>query len=85
LARQRISLTMKLEASGERGSDRTRSGGNRFEQAPRDHRARGGAGGYAQPPSSKGTSHSARAGGDAQGGSAMASAFARLQGLKDKG
>jgi uncharacterized protein len=81
LARQRISLSMKLDGGGERGSDKARGGSNRFEQAPRDHRARGGAGGFAQPPSHKGSG--ARTG-DAPGGSAMASAFARLQGLKDK-
>jgi len=84
LARQRISLTMKLDTGGERGSDRTRSGGgNRFEQAPRDHRARG-AGGYAQPPSHKGATGGGRHQ-DAPAGSAMASAFARLQALKNKG
>jgi len=84
LARQRISLTMKLDTGGERGSDRTRSGGgNRFEQAPRDHRARG-AGGYAQPPSHKGATGGGRHQ-DASAGSAMASAFARLQDLKNKG
>ena len=85
LARQRISLSMKLEANGERGGERARTGGNRFEQAPRDHRARGGAGGYAQPPSHKGSNSGGRTSGDATGGSAMASAFARLQGLKNRG
>jgi len=83
LARQRISLSMKLDGGGERGGDRSRGGGNRFEQAPRDHRARGGASGFAQPSSHSGGQ--ARSGGDTLGGSAMASAFARLQGLKNKG
>jgi uncharacterized protein len=63
LNRQRISLSMKLESSNERSGDRSRAGGNRFEQAPRDHRSRGSS--------------------DSVGGSAMASAFARLQGLKN--
>jgi uncharacterized protein len=80
LSRQRISLSMKLDASGERSGDRSRGGANRYEQAPRDHRAKGG-GGYAQPPSQKSSSRA----GDAPAGSAMASAFARLQGLKNKG
>ena len=83
LARQRISLSMKLDGGGERGGDRARGSGNRFEQAPRDHRARGGGGGFAQPPSSPGMR--GRSGHEAPAGSAMASAFARLQGLKDKG
>ena len=83
LARQRISLSMKLDGCGERGGDRARGSGNRFEQAPRDHRARGGGGGFAQPPSSPGMR--GRSGHEAPAGSAMASAFARLQGLKDKG
>jgi len=63
LNRQRISLSMKLDASTERGGERGRTGGNRFEQAPRDHRSRSGS--------------------DPVSGSAMASAFARLQGLKN--
>ena len=83
LARQRISLSMKLDGGGERGGDRARGSGNRYEQAPRDHRARGGGGGFAQPPSSPGMR--GRSGHEAPAGSAMASAFARLQGLKDKG
>ena len=85
LARQRVSLSMKLEGTAERGGDRSRSGTNRFEQAPRDHRSRGGPQGYAQPPSNKSAPSGGRGAGDGMGGSAMASAFARLQGLKDKG
>ena len=65
--RKRISLTMKLDAAPAR-RDGPRD--NKFEGAGRDNRQRGGGsgGGYTSPPA--GT------------GSAMASAFAKLQGLK---
>ena len=67
-ARKRISLTMKLDAAPAR-KDGPRD--NRFEHAPRGHSPRGG-GGYS--------------GGGRQdsntGAGAMASAFAKLQGLK---
>ena len=67
VARKRISLTMKLDASpGTRQAPRD----NRFEGAGRDHRPRSGGSGV-------GTSAHA-----AVTGSAMASAFAKLQGLK---
>ncbi|WP_310626670.1 Tex family protein [Limnohabitans sp.] len=73
VARKRISLTMKLDAAPAR-KDGPRD--NRFEHAGRDNRQRGGAGGgggyssgYTAPP-------------QAAAESAMASAFAKLQGLK---
>jgi protein Tex len=68
VARKRISLTMKLDAAPAR-RDGPRD--NKFEGAGRDHRQRGGGsgGGYTSPPA-------------AGSGSAMASAFAKLQGLK---
>ena len=75
VARKRISLTMKLDAAPAR-RDAPRD--NKFEGAGRDHRQRGGGGGgggnfgggnYASAP-------------PAATGSAMASAFAKLQGLK---
>ncbi|MBD8051045.1 Tex family protein [Limnohabitans radicicola] len=67
VARKRISLTMKLDAAPARqGQDGRGPRDNRFEGAGRDQRHRGG--GYTSPP--VGT------------GSAMASAFAKLQGLK---
>jgi protein Tex len=67
VARKRISLTMKLDAEPAR-RDGPRD--NKFEGAGRDHRQRGGGGGgYTSPPA-------------AGSGSAMASAFAKLQGLK---
>ena len=67
VARKRISLTMKLDASpGTRQAPRD----NRFEGAGRDHRPRSGGSGV-------GTSAN-----PAVTGSAMASAFAKLQGLK---
>jgi protein Tex len=68
VARKRISLTMKLDAAPAR-RDGPRD--NKFEGAWRDNRQRGGgsAGGYTSPPA-------------AGSGSAMASAFAKLQGLK---
>jgi len=68
VARKRISLTMKLDAEPAR-RDGPRD--NKFEGAGRDNRHRGGGsgGGYTSPPA-------------AGSGSAMASAFAKLQGLK---
>jgi len=69
VARKRISLTMKLDgAPAKRDGPRD----NRFEHAGRDNRQRGGgsySSGYTAPP-------------QAATGSAMASAFAKLQGLK---
>ena len=71
VARKRISLTMKLDAVPAR-RDGPRD--NKFEGAGRDNRQRGGVGGYTSPP----------AAGAANGsGSAMASAFSKLQGLKN--
>ena len=69
VARKRISLTMKLDAAPAR-RDGPRD--NKFEGAGRDHRQRGGGsgGGYTSSPAAAGS------------GSAMASAFAKLQGLK---
>ena len=70
VARKRISLTMKLDAAPARqGQDSRGQRDNRFEGAGRDNRQRGGGGGYTSPPA-------------AGSGSAMASAFAKLQGLK---
>jgi uncharacterized protein len=68
VARKRISLTMKLDAAPAR-RDGPRD--NKFEGAGREQRQRGGGsvGGYSTPPA-------------ATSGSAMASAFAKLQGLK---
>jgi uncharacterized protein len=68
VARKRISLTMKLDAAPAR-RDGPRV--NQFEGAGRDKRQRGG--GYNSPPAT---------GAAAGPGSAMASAFAKLQGLK---
>jgi uncharacterized protein len=69
VSRKRISLTMKLDgAPAKRDGPRD----NRFEQAGRDNRQRGGgsySSGYTAPP-------------QAMAGSAMASAFAKLQSLK---
>ena len=70
VARKRISLTMKLDAAPAR-RDGPRD--NKFEGAGRDQRQRGGGGSYTSPPA---------AGASAGSGSAMASAFAKLQGLK---
>jgi len=67
VARKRISLTMKMEPARKDGPR-----DNRFEHAGRDNRQRGGgsySSGYTAPP-------------QAAAGSAMASAFAKLQGLK---
>ena len=81
VARQRISLTMKLDAAGSSAGDRSsREGNNRFEHAARDHKPRGGANAYAQPRGGQASRHSS----DTGASSAMASAFARLQGLKSK-
>jgi uncharacterized protein len=68
VARKRISLTMKLDAAPAR-RDSPRD--NKFEGAGRENRQRGGGsgGGFTSPPA-------------AGSGSAMASAFAKLQGLK---
>lgn len=69
VARKRISLTMKMDAAPAR-KDGPRD--NRFEHAGRDNRQRGGgsySSGYTAPP-------------QAAAGSAMASAFAKLQSLK---
>ena len=66
VARKRISLTMKLDAAPAR---RYGPRDNKFEGAGRDNRQRGGGGGYTSPPAPG-------------AGSAMASAFAKLQGLK---
>ena len=67
VARKRISLTMKLDAAPAR-RDGPRD--NKFEGAGREQRQRGG-GAYTTPPTASTSS-----------GSAMASAFAKLQGLK---
>jgi uncharacterized protein len=70
VARKRISLTMKLDAAPARqGQDGRGPRDNKFEGAGRDNRQRGGGGGYTSPQA-------------AGSGSAMASAFAKLQGLK---
>jgi uncharacterized protein len=68
VARKRISLTMKMDAPAARkdGPHSARSE-NRFEHAGRDNRQRGGANLSSAPSAT---------------GSAMASAFAKLQGLK---
>ena len=70
VSRKRISLTMKLDAAPARQvQDRRDPRDNKFEGAGRDNRQRGGGsvGGYTTP---------------AAASSAMASAFAKLQGLK---
>jgi len=73
VARKRISLTMKMDgAPAKRDGPNSARSDNRFEHAGRDHRQRGGStysSGYTAPP-------------QAAAGSAMASAFAKLQGLK---
>jgi uncharacterized protein len=74
VARKRISLTMKLDAAPARQRQDGRGPrDNKFEGAGRDNRHRSGGGGYTSPPA---------AGAAAVSGSAMASAFAKLQGLK---
>jgi len=70
--RKRISLTMKLDAAPAR-KDGAKD--NRFEFAGRDNRQRSG-GGFAS--NQRGSMHTSQP----QEGSAMASAFAKLQGLK---
>jgi uncharacterized protein len=72
VARKRISLTMKLDAEPARqGQEGRGPRDNKFEGAGRDNRQRdsGSGGGYTSPPA-------------AGSGSAMASAFAKLQGSK---
>jgi uncharacterized protein len=72
VARKRISLTMKLDAAPARqGQDGRAPRDNKFEGAGRENRQRGAGsgGGYTSLPT-------------AGSGSAMASAFAKLQGLK---
>jgi len=70
VARKRISLTMKMDAApGHKDGPNSARSDNRFEHAGRDNRQRGGGGNYTLPP-------------QAAAGSAMASAFAKLQGLK---
>jgi len=70
IARKRISLTMKMDtAPAHKDGPNSARSDNRFEHAGRDNRQRGGGGSYTAPP-------------QAAAGSAMASAFAKLQGLK---
>jgi uncharacterized protein len=70
VARKRISLTMKMDAApAHKDGPHSARSDNRFEHAGRDNRQRGGGGNYTAPP-------------QAAAGSAMASAFAKLQGLK---
>jgi uncharacterized protein len=72
--RKRISLTMKLDAAPVR-KDGVKD--NRFEFAGKDNRQR--SGGSVMPRhAQRGPTHTSQA----QEGSAMASAFAKLQGLK---
>jgi uncharacterized protein len=66
VARKRISLTMRLDTAP---AARNAPRDNKFEGATRDHRPRGGS--YTSVPDSAPAS-----------GSAMASAFAKLQALK---
>jgi uncharacterized protein len=66
VARKRIGLTMKLDAPTGVRSERREGGGNRFEPAGRQHQA--GRGGHRS--------------GEPTASGAMASAFAKLQGLK---
>ena len=66
IARKRISLSMRTDAAPARQNGDRGPRDNRFEGAGRDQRQRGG-GGYTSP---------------AAGNSVMASAFAKLQGLK---
>jgi uncharacterized protein len=76
--RKRISLTMKLDATPAR-KDGVKD--NRFEHAGKDNRQRSGGGGFSTNHASRGASHASHAS-QAHEGSAMASAFAKLQGLK---
>ena len=75
--RKRISLTMKLDAATVR-KDGVKD--NRFEFAGKDNRQRNG-GGFTPNHAQRGPSHTSHTS-QAQEGSAMASAFAKLQGLK---
>ena len=72
--RKRISLTMKLDTAPVR-KDGVKD--NRFEFAAKDNRQRSG-GSFTPSHTQRGSSHTSQT----QEGSAMASAFARLQGLK---
>ena len=72
--RKRISLTMKLDAAPVR-KDGVKD--NRFEFAGKDNRQRSG-GSFTPSHAQRGSSHTSQT----QEGSAMASAFAKLQGLK---
>ena len=72
--RKRISLTMKLDAAPVR-KDGAKD--NRFEFAGKDNRQRSG-GSFTPSHTQRGSSHTSQT----QEGSAMASAFAKLQGLK---
>ena len=78
--RKRISLTMKLDAATVR-KDGVKD--NRFEFAGKDNRQRNG-GGFTPNHAQRGPSHTSHTShtSQAQEGSAMASAFAKLQGLK---
>ena len=75
--RKRISLTMKLDAATVR-KDGVKD--NRFEFAGKDNRQRNG-GSFTPNHAQRGPSHTSHTS-QAQEGSAMASAFAKLQGLK---
>ena len=75
--RKRISLTMKLDAATVR-KDGVKD--NRFEFAGKDNRQRNG-GSFTPNRAQRGPSHTSHTS-QAQEGSAMASAFAKLQGLK---
>jgi len=76
VARKRIALTMKLgEAPGRKDGPHSARSDNRFEGAGRDQRQRGGGHGGHSGQGSGFTSPPAA-------GSAMASAFAKLQALK---
>jgi uncharacterized protein len=72
--RKRISLTMKLDAAPVR-KDGVKD--NRFEFAAKDNRQRSG-GSFTPSHAQRGSTHTSQT----QEGSAMASAFAKLQGLK---
>ena len=75
--RKRISLTMKLDAAP---AIKDGVKDNRFEFAGKDNRQRNG-GGFTPNHAQRGPSHTSHTS-QAQEGSAMASAFAKLQGLK---
>jgi protein Tex len=77
MARKRISLTMKLDAAtGPKGAGAAKD--NSFRPAARNERVGGGGGGY-RPAAGAGAGG---AGGGGAGQSAMAAAFAKLQGGK---